>query len=180
MVNLSLQSIFGISNGLLQFCLVVSIGLCQYILGIIQCGGKGINAITQSGVLVVQVCHGIVKIGLYLVNLSLQSIFVALVVCELCIDGFICGNGSVEIERGLICSICKPSHEDIAVNCGVFKGNRVAICNRDLFIINSVNTVVYGNGADRLDSDVLACCVGLIRRRTHLQGTGLIVACVNG
>ena len=119
--------------------------------------------------LMIERCFYIVYCGFKIINCILQCLFVALIVEELCVDGDTFSNRSSGIKRCLIRIIREPAHEEAAVDGGGFKGNRVALCNPDLFIVNSVNTVVYGNGADRQDLDVTVfvsfTCLGIRRCR---------------
>ena len=96
------------------------------------------------------------------------------------IDGGRLSNRSRGIKRCLIRIILVPTYEDVAVNYRGFKRNYVTRFNRDLFIVNSANTVIYCNCADRLDPDVLAFSVGAFRRSNDLSSIFRIVACVNG
>ena len=117
--------------------------------------------------LIIERCFYIVYCGFKIINCILQCLFVVLVVGEFCVDGDAFSNRSSGIKRCLIRIIREPAHEEVAVDDGVFKGNRVALCNRDLFIVNSVNTVVYGNCASRYDLNVTVfvsfTCLGIRR-----------------
>ena len=137
----------------------LNIGLCGIQISNCLCKSSGICFACQSGFYSINFTLQFCLCG---IDLIVQFRFVALVVGELCIDGGICGNGISEIKRGLICSIRKPAHKDVAVNYGVFKRNRITLDNRNLAVVNTVNAVVYDNVTVRnSDLDVLGLICGI-------------------
>ena len=89
-----------------------------------------------------------------LINGILQCRLIALVVNELCINGGVCSDRSSKIKRGLICSIRKPAHEDVAVDHGYIPVDCGALDNRLGFTAQcSVieNDIVESNGISHKD-----------------------------